>query len=218
MKKCLMIFCIFSMVHFSFSQENTAKNIVKERKFIHQTELGFLLGEQRTINQGGYYPYPMGLVDSRYAYYPPIYNYVGRSNTFSFQHFSGYKIKSNVAAGISGGLDYYPSNVITPLALGVRWHLLNRRISPQLAMDAGYGFIWKNKQDKEYKYEKFGGLMLNPSGGLRVKLGEDGSALLVSLGFRMQKSGYENNVPEQQYYLRENRTFNRLSLRLGFEF
>lgn len=210
----------------SQSLPNTsAKN--SERKFVHITEFGFLLGKQAPINNVATPYYANAAFDAKYAptsyssyYYPYPYYYGDEQySNFTLTHFTGYKINTALAAGLSGGFDYYRSNIITPISMGIRTTLLpSRRISPILNMDGGYGFLWKNTADKNSKIDKEGGLMLNPSAGLRIKLGEDGSNINISVGYKIQKSKMINNIPDQDYYQTEYRSFNRLSIRLGFGF
>lgn len=198
--------------------DTNTKPIVQSapRKFTHITEFGFLLGKQAPLqNYGNPYSY-----SSYYSIYPyPYYAADDQYSNFTFHHFTGYNVHKAIAVGITGGLDYYRSNIITPLSIGIRSTLLpSRRISPIGNIDAGYGFIWQNTNDKNQKIEKQGGLMLNPSVGLRIKLGDDGSSLNINVGYKIQKSEMQNNQPEQQYYMTEYRSFERLSVRLGVGF
>ena len=190
------------------------------RKFVHITEFGFLLGKQAPIYNNNI-GYPI-LYDAKIAqsyYYPYPYYTDNQYSNFTFQHYSGYQFHKAFSAGITAGLDYYRANIITPLSLGIRSTLLpGRRISPIANLDAGYGFVWKNSNDKANKLEKEGGLMINPSAGLRIKLGDDGSSLNINIGYRIQNSKQVNNQPEQDYYQTEYRSFNRLSIRLGIGF
>jgi hypothetical protein len=186
------------------------------RKFIHITEFGFLLGKQAALkNYGNPYSY-----SSYYSIYPyPYYAADDQYSNFTFQHFTGYNVHKAVALGITGGFDYYRSNIITPLSIGIRSTLLpSRRISPIANIDAGYGFIWQNSNDKNQNIDKQGGIMINPSAGLRIKLGDDGSSISINVGYKIQKSEMKNNQPEQQYYMTEYRSFERLSVRIGVGF
>ncbi len=196
------------------------KEEVVSRKFTHITEFGFLLGKQAPINNvyPQYYAYDSKVAYSSYYPYPYYYGDDQYSN-FTFQHYSGYNIHKAVSAGFTAGFDYYRANIITPLSFGIRSTLLpSRRISPIANIDAGYGFLWKNDNDKSQKLDKEGGIMANPSAGIRIKLGEDGSSLNINVGYKIQKSKLENNIPEQNYFQTEYRSFNRLSLRLGVSF
>jgi hypothetical protein len=202
--------------------QNTDKNVKdaqpKETKFLHVTELGFLLGSQSPINN----IYPAidygNAVDARLAYYYPYYQ-GDTYNNFTFQHFSGYKVHKAIALGVTGSFDYYRANIITPLSLGVRSTLIpSRRISPIANVDFGYGFIWRNYADKQNKIDKDGGLMFNPSVGIRIKVGNEGSQMNVNIGYKLQQSKMTSNRPADQYYLTEYHSFNRLSVRLGLGF
>lgn len=199
------------------AEATTTQNFA-ERKFTHISEFGFLLGKQAPINNIAYPAYDVKYAASSYYPYPYYYGDDQYSN-FTFQHFSGYNVHKTVAVGLTAAFDYYRSNIITPLSLGIRTKLLpSRRISPIGNIDAGYGFIWNNTNDKNLKIDKEGGFMLNPSAGLRILLGNDGSSLNINVGYKMQNSKMENNQPDQNYYQTEYRSFNRLSIRLGIGF
>lgn len=192
------------------------------RKFTHITEFGFLLGKQAALNNNniGYSSYYDARLSQSSYYYPyPIYASNEQYSNFTFQHFTGYNIHKAITLGLTAGLDYYRSNIITPISFGLRTTLMpSRRISPIANFDIGYGFIWNNDTDKNLKQDKQGGLMLNPSAGLRIKLGDDSNSLNIGVGYRIQKSSLENNRPDENYFQTENRTFNRLSIRLGIGF
>ena len=198
---------------------------VKEKqavsKFSHTTEMGFLLGSQGAINNQNNYPYNAtdSNVASYYSIYPSYPSQGTNYSNFSVLHFSGYKVHKAVSVGVFVGLDNYRANVMTPFGLGFRSTLMpSRNISPILNMDAGYGKIWKRKDSSQENMELNGGLMLNPSVGYRIKIGADGSNLSVNIGYKLQKSTFTNNIPDQKYYLTENRSYNRLSLRMGIGF
>jgi hypothetical protein len=190
------------------------------RAFTHITEFGFLLGKQAPISN--IYPQYLAGVDSKMAYsiYPyPYYYGDDQYSNFTFQHYSGYNLNKAINVGLTAGFDYYRANIITPLAAGFRSTLLpSRRISPIGNFDIGYGFLWKSDSDKAQKLDKTGGMMANPSAGIRIKLANDGSALNINVGYRIQKSKLINNIPDQNYFQTEYRNFNRLSLRLGLSF
>jgi hypothetical protein len=206
------------------SAKSDKKTIVidnpNETKFLHITELGFLLGSQAAINN--IYPqYYAADLSSKMAYSSSYYPYYQSNNynNFTFQHFTGYKVSKAIALGVTGGFDFYRANIITPLSIGMRSTIIpSRRISPIANVDVGYGFVWNNASDKQNKTDKDGGLALNPSVGIRIKVGNDGSQMNINVGYKLQQSKVTNNRPVDQYYMTEYRSFNRLSVRLGLGF
>jgi hypothetical protein len=221
--KLVIIFLLQIIVYQTVKCQVTTLPIKVEglRKFIHITEFGFLLGRQAPLNNNQIFPAYYYDARSITPYYYPYPTYTSNEQyaNFTFQHYTGYNIHKAISVGATVGFDYYRSNIITPLALGVRATLLpSRRISPIINFDGGYGFIWNNDNDKTLKQNKQGGLMINPSAGLRIKLGDDGNSLNIGIGYRVQKSQLVNNRPAEQYFETENRAFNRLSIRLGFGF
>lgn len=227
LKYCIVIFLQIVVSQIVNGQNKLPKTIpilqkeeVELRKFTHITEFGFLLGKQAPVSNvyPQYYAYDSKVASSSYYPYPYYYGEDQYSN-FTFQHYTGYNFHKAVNAGISAGFDYYRANIITPISIGLRTTLLpSRRISPIGNFDLGYGVLWKNNNDKIQKIEKEGGLMVNPSAGIRIKLGEDGSSLNINVGYKIQKSKMINNIPDQNYFQTEFRNFNRLSLRLGVSF
>jgi hypothetical protein len=227
MKKLGIIYILAFFLCFKSIAQNNTNNAANTKsnfasKLVHNTEMGFLLGEQAAINNSGYYGYQadyIGKVAPGYYYPYPIYSGSDRYSNFTIQHYIGYAVNNKLSMGLSAGFDYYRSNIITPISASIKSTLIpSKRISPILNFDMGYGFIWKNEADKNNKIDKNGGLMMNPSVGFRIKIGNDGSNLNVNIGYKMQKSGYTNNRPEESYFLTETRAFNRLSIRLGFGF
>ncbi len=224
MKNIILLIILAQLAFIENIQSQTSQSTAPKlaiRKFTHITEFGFLLGKQAPITNNNIYPvaYDSKALTSSYYYPYPYYSGNEQYSNFSFQHFSGYNIVNSLSVGITAGLDYYRANIITPISLGLRSTILpKRRISPIANLDAGYGFLWKNTNDKEAKINKDGGFMLNPSAGLRIKIGDDGSSLNINVGYKIQKSKVVSDQPDQNYFQTENRSFERMSIRLGFGF
>lgn len=217
MRTLAVIFIFVFGTIISMAQE-IEKPVNPKLLWVHQTEMGFLLGRQTIENNywGGYYS--SALYDSRSSLPPYYYSGSGKFQNFTIQHFSGIQIKKIGAVGLTAGFDYYGKNIITPLSLGFRKTLIpSKKVSPTIGIDTGFGFVWNNEQDKQADINRHGGLLANPAAGFRIKLSNDGSALFVNIGYRHQRSGYifENeNFSKTQ----EINKFNRLSVRLGISF
>ncbi|MES2796850.1 MAG: hypothetical protein V4683_12840 [Bacteroidota bacterium] len=218
-----ILLAVLLLTEKSFAQNQSQATKSKPEfwsKLVHNTEMGFLLGEQAAINNNynPIYSYDMSKMASSIYPYPYYYG-DDRYSNFTFQHFTGYPVHKAINMGLTAGFDYYRSNIITPVSVSVKSTLVpSKRISPIGSLDVGYGFIWKSEADKVNNIDKYGGLMINPSAGFRIKVGNDGSNLNINVGYKLQQSGFENNRPDEKFYLTEKRSFNRLSIRLGFGF
>ncbi|MFT2010436.1 hypothetical protein ACMA1I_17310 [Pontibacter sp. 13R65] len=164
-------------------------------------------------NTAGY----MGSVEFGYLY-GKVKNQFNNPPTYmaapSVQLFNGYRAHRLFAIGGTVGFDFYDNILITPIALGIRGEVLNRRVSPIYSLDAGYGASFLS--GKAFGERPDGGWMLNPALGFRVQTGNK-AAFLFSAGYKQQRVEVESITG---WGLRTNQriTYKRLSLRLGFMF
>ncbi|MFN8358093.1 MAG: hypothetical protein U0Y10_26765 [Spirosomataceae bacterium] len=104
----------------------------------------------------------------------------------SVQMLNGYRVASRFVAGLTIGADWYNDILISPLALGLRYDLSkSKNVIPYLSFDGGYGTTLLNKTTDNLSYR--GGLMVNPSFGLKFRL-NDGSAIVLSAGYKHQRA------------------------------
>lgn len=174
--------------------------------FTHQTEVGLLQGKEAFI-QGG---------------------------RFTVQTFNGVRMNEFAEVGVTIGLDAYPDITLVPLAFGWRGVIpTTGNVSPFLALDVGYAFDWLKKRTDISWYR--GGLMFNPSIGVRIRSNKV-DRFLLSVGYkRQQYSHYEGRllsdgltvVPETDhstlppgfaFLQRDDYTLQRLSVRVGVMF
>ena len=82
-------------------------------------------------------------------------------------------------------------------------------------LDVGYGFNWLQADGTGYDTQ--GGMMLNPGVGLKFGF-KSGSAMLLSLSYKRQDAQVTKPLGWGEVEKWENRTYNRMALRLGFMF
>jgi hypothetical protein len=130
--------------------------------------------------------------------------------------FNGFQFHRLLSVGPTVGLDFYENLIITPVALGLRGTLLDKRVSPFYSVDAGYGTTWFS--DEPRRSEHKGGWMINPAAGLRIKAGNE-TAFLISLGYKVQSATTKEPLAwDNSAFITRDLTFKRLSTRIGFMF
>lgn len=156
----------------------------------------------------------MGMAEIGFLYGKTGTQHVISSNAYpTVQLFNGYRFHRSFGMGLTLAADFYDNMLITPVALGIRGDVLNRRISPYYSLDAGYGSAKFSNESEHLK--NTGGWMYNPSLGLRVNTGNL-SAFTFGIGYKSQivsrkATGWHSMVEQRIHY-------KRLALRMGFMF
>src|SRR5690606_30787440 len=112
---------------------------------------------------------------------------------FSIQVFNGVKPHPNHEIGFLIGLDSYSGFGLMPLALGWRGIFNHeRKYSPYVSMDLGYGSSMLNKRSRENQWESWyhGGMLVNSAVGIRKKSKNGRYSYSLSLGFKKQKAAF----------------------------
>ncbi len=191
--KIILIFLVSVLaITPAFSQKSKL-----QKRFVNHTELGVLSGRVK---------YNYGNQD----------NQVDSKLSMTAQTFNGVQLNSAVSAGVTVGMDWYKTALVTPIAAGIRYDITKR--SPArlfAALDAGYGAAWLHQDPDGYSTK--GGLMLNPGFGL--KYGKPGSAAFtISLSYKRQEVKVNKPLQWEQTYRVEERVYNRLALKIGMAF
>lgn len=209
MNKIILVACLISNLA-AFGQEKKPRF---KYEFINQTELQLLPGR---VNYYGYnyQPYCQNCKPAP----QPI---TGKETVFDIgiQTFNGFKIKPKTIVGLTLGFDGYNTNLIVPVALGVRQELAKKdRTGSRFitSLDAGWGFSFLNKTSITSK--QTGGLMINPAVGFKFPT-KNGSAWLFNVGYKYQYNKTEIIYTEETQLadVQENK-FRRMQVRIGFEF
>jgi hypothetical protein len=147
-------------------------------------------------------------------------NRAGESiNSFTLQCVNGHEFRPELALGIGAGIDSYHSFTTFPVYLRLTGSFpqVNRKFAPMYILDGGYGFYSRFFNGNNMFNNGYGGLMLNPAAGVRIRLGNT-SSFILNAGYRFQKGSKANNFGAPGDGIRENITFNRVSIRAGFMF
>lgn len=136
----------------------------------------------------------------------------------TLQTFNGVQLTPRLAVGATVGADWYNGTLLMPLGGGVRYELARKAqkaVRVYAGLDAGYSTNWLVKDINGTKTT--GGLFASPTVGLR--LGHvDRSNLTISFSYRYQRASIAY-LPDSYYLQRsEERTYNRLAVRLGVGF
>lgn len=122
---------------------------------------------------------------------------------------AGYRFHPLLAVGAGMGLDYYDQFMI-PAFVEARGYLLKKAVSPYYSLSGGYSFPFQFRQGW---IEKTGGLMVNPSIGLRIAT--EKSVFHIDIGYQLQKVTLKSN----NWQITTDRiTYRRWGLRIGWEF
>jgi len=106
--------------------------------------------------------------------------------TSKINFISGYRICPWFAVGGGVGVRAYMNDgIYLPVYLDLRTNFFNRKTSPYIAIDGGYGFRTNHIYD--------GGLMFSPTFGVCVKL-KDRMALNIGLNYEYQQNSREINT------------------------
>lgn len=139
--------------------------------------------------------------------------------SLTLQTFNGVQVRPRLAAGGVVGIDWYSGALLLPVGAGVRYDLAqpnDKNVRVFVSADVGYGLTWLNKATSGNELTR-GGLMLNPSLGLRFGKPDKG-AFLLTVSYKRQN--VEAAKPLQWNDIRrdESRVYNRLAVRLGMSF
>lgn len=137
--------------------------------------------------------------------------------SLTLQTFNGVQLKPRLAVGLTTGIDWYNTALLMPVAAGARYDLVRSKKNVTVfgMLDAGYGFNWLQADGTGYDTQ--GGMMLNPGVGLKFGF-KSGSAMLLSLSYKRQDAQITKPLGWGEVEKWENRTYNRMALRLGFMF
>jgi len=231
-KKCLLVFLFLLTVKTVFSQAKEDVLYLKNQNVVR----GVIIEKNdstlkiRTAD-GSMYNYKRNEIDSitrEKLYNNFMYKQSGFSNytelgaliagkttiegvttaAFSFQTVNGYKFNQFAMLGAGVGADLYATQTIIPVFGTFRGDINhNGSAIPFYFVDAGYGV---NITQKSANADNFKGGFLYAAGlGLKIPFNKT-AGFLLSLGYRYQKTSYDNNNESTDVI------YKRLALRAGF--
>jgi hypothetical protein len=189
----------------AYSQDKISLSKSLKKKYINYTEFGILFGRSYQISQPSYY-----------------YSYpVKASANLTFQTFNGLRVYKNLAIGLTVGLDWYSSQQIVPISLGLRntfGDTDNKKVKPFAGLDVGYGFTWLNETDSEFQ-KTSGGLALSPVVGLLIPTGGQANFTL-SIGYKHNslQTTTSSGIGDYAYINTIDYHLNRMAIKFGVNF
>lgn len=147
----------------------------------------------------------------------------GFTNHTIIQTINGYAFQPWLMLGSGVGLDKYGDFLMTPLFLSLRGTLLQKKASPYYYLNAGWAHFWE-PENNEVTYEKArGGYHFQAGAGYQLSMRK--SAILVSMGYRLQNSTLEYSMERWNWQgmpssssVKEERLLRRLVISIGFTF
>jgi hypothetical protein len=143
-------------------------------------------------------------------------------NSFTLQCVNGHTFRPELALGIGAGIDSYQNFTTMPVYLRLTGSFpqIHKQFSPMYILDGGYGFysrFFNSNTGGFMNPTGYGGLMINPAAGVRIRLGNS-SSFILNAGYRFQKGSTATFFGGPGDGVREKITFNRVSVRAGFMF
>jgi hypothetical protein len=136
---------------------------------------------------------------------------IGGPLTTKINIVNGYRVCPWFAAGVGVGVRaYIQDGIYLPVYADLRVNFFNRKTSPYIALDGGYGF--------RTTHNKLGGIMFSPTFGVFVKI-KDRFALNIGLNYELQASSnviYPYNCDNS--YTRRNANSHTFGFLFGFVF
>jgi hypothetical protein len=127
---------------------------------------------------------------------------------------NGFIIKPHISLGVGAAYDYYmTAGSMVPIFADLRITFHDRRFTPFIYGDAGYSFGVTSNNNDQLK----GGLYLNPGIGLKSYISKK-SALLISIGARVQGLQYQIIDPVYMTNTQVNNYYTMFVLRAGIRF
>jgi len=137
---------------------------------------------------------------------------------FNIQHITGYQFSRWAGLGIGASFDAYDleqSESVLSVFGHYRAYLTQKIVAPYLAVNAGYGFPLRSKNQGINAAE--GGVMFHPEVGLRLGAAQK-TNFTFSVGYRFQKAYYEQEVPFSGVLEYRNVAYRRFLCALGLLF
>lgn len=149
-------------------------------------------------------------------------NAYGSGSSLSVNIVNSFQFNPYVGTGLGLGLDLHGDITTLPLYVSLKGVLTKKKVTPYYFLNAGYAVAWDSENDGFIEFDKVkGGWLLQPGFGYQFNLAQ--SALLVGLGYRMQKMTLDYHTPNwgwggSDIFYHEERILRRLSLSLGISF
>ena len=131
---------------------------------------------------------------------------------------TGYQFHRMLGLGLGFGVDTYSfdnGETLYPVFAEARGYLSKRRIAPYYSGSLGYGFAFKNSDERINKAD--GGLFFRTALGLRLGADKDAN-VLMDVGYQFQEAFFERRTGVQNEIEEKRLEFNRIVIRIGLIF
>lgn len=136
---------------------------------------------------------------------------IGSGGITGIETINGYQFKPMISVGLGTGIDVDESDRLTliPVFVDVRAYMLNKPVSPYMSAQAGYSFSADGANN--------GGRLVHFAFGVRTYVSVK-SALLFSVGYRLQNINYKTTSVYSPYYYENNQNYGYVDFKVGFMF
>lgn len=176
-----------------------------------------LPGQNRNI---GYFNITaMGVLPGSNYYYDYYYGSQkpGASVGFTIQTIHGYRFNNHLLAGAGLAIDII-QNPMGQLFADGRYEILNRKTTPFVFLDCGYGIpLSKGYQDANSEVTYRGGITAGGGAGMRINFRNEG-AFILEAGYKMEKASEQIKYEAWGTDETNNYTYSRLAIRVGLAF
>lgn len=130
----------------------------------------------------------------------------------------GYKLHPYLHTGIGLGIDLYDIHIL-PIYLDISSQLPNKRVSPTLRMQTGYGIAtsWSSPGYEEIDNVK-GGFYWHPSIGLSINNSSNNTKISFDIGYKFQHALKNYTQVWEGHYHKDDITFKSMTFRMGLVF
>ncbi|MBK6483486.1 MAG: hypothetical protein IPG01_10215 [Chitinophagaceae bacterium] len=159
----------------------------------------------------------MGLLPGSSSNYDYYWYYSAPSVGFTVQSIHGYRFNPHFLAGAGLALDII-DNSIGQLFLDGRYEILDKKTTPFIYGDFGYGVpLNKKYEDESISISYKGGITAGGGVGMRMNFRNEG-AFIMEVGYKMEKYSQHYDYQVWGEDITNKFTFNRLAIRMGLAF
>lgn len=149
-------------------------------------------------------------------------NAYGSGSSLSVNVVNSFQFNPCLGTGLGFGLDLHGDITTLPVYASLKGVFTKKKVTPYYFLNAGYAFAWASENHNAIEFDKVkGGWLLQPGFGYQFNMAQ--SALLIGLGYRVQKMTLDYHTPSWGWgngdiFYHEERTLRRLSLSIGISF
>lgn len=157
----------------------------QEKKFVYMTSIGYANGLGK-----------IELLDDDGEVLKTVYN---KNPNFQVNQLLAYQFNNYFYMGIGAGLDFWKHTAFVPVYLNLSVNFIDKKISPMMYLNMGYGFKWYVHSKPETMNRVVHGTSTGPmgEGGLGIRLKFNSKVSLVIAGcYKAQFSDIRYTIPK----------------------